>query len=191
MKMSPSRFDFKGTGFAGLYSVMRKPIEDNRGFFARFYCADEFRNIGLTQSISQMNYTLTRQKGAVRGMHFQNPPFTEAKVVSCVRGEIFDVVVDIRRGSPTFLKWYAEVLNVDKQNSLFIPDGFAHGFQTLTDDCELIYLHTAPYNSSAEDALNVLDPEVAIDWPLGITEVSERDHNHPMIDKNFNGIEIS
>jgi len=188
--MNRSRFDFFETGLAGLFSVSRRPIRDDRGFFARFYCADEFLKIGMTRSIAQINHSLSRKKGTVRGMHFQKPPFTEAKLVSCTRGEIFDVAVDIRIDSPTFLSWHGELLSAIKQNSLFIPDGFAHGFQTLTDDCELIYLHTSEYKSNAEDALNILDPAIAIDWPLETKDVSERDRSHPMINKNFTGIKV-
>lgn len=190
MSEDPSRFDFKEARLAGLYSVTRKPLEDSRGFFARFYCAKEFLAIGLTKSISQINHSFTLKKGVVRGLHFQDPPFTESKLVSCIKGEIFDVAVDIRKGSPTFLNWHAEILTADKNNSLFIPDGFAHGFQTLTDNCELIYLHSAPYTKKADNALNVLDPRLAIEWPLAITEMSDRDRNQPMIDKNFTGLEI-
>ncbi len=190
MRENPSRFDFKKTGLGGLYSVIRKPIEDSRGYFVRFYCGEEFQSMGLTKSISQINHTLTQKKGAVRGMHFQNPPFTESKLVSCIKGEIFDVAVDIRKGSPTFLKWHAEILTGNENNSLFIPDGFAHGFQTLTDNCELIYLHTAPYRPKVENALNALDPRLAINWPLVITEISERDRAQQMIDNDFAGIEI-
>ncbi len=187
--MSP-RFDFEETRLAGLYRIKRKPISDHRGFFERLFCVEEYKDVGLAHPIVQINHTLTRQKGAVRGMHFQYPPYSECKIVTCVRGEILDVAVDIRKGSPTFLQWHAEPLSEENQTSLFIPEGFAHGFQTLKDDSELLYLHSALYQSEAEGALNVQDPRLAIDWPLGITEISERDRQHPMIDMNFTGIEI-
>ena len=183
-----SRFDFHSAPLSGLTVVQRRPIEDQRGFFSRFFCADEFRQAGFTQPIAQINHTLTRKKGAVRGLHFQRPPHAETKVVSCLKGNIFDVAVDLRRGSPTFLKWHGEVLSAENRRSLLIPEGFAHGFQTLTDDCELIYLHSASFHPEAEDALNVNDPKLAIVWPLAMTELSERDRTHSFIGADFDGV---
>ena len=183
------RFDFSKTPLAGLALVQRKRLEDSRGFLARFYCAKEFASAGVHRAISQINQTFTRRMGAVRGIHFQLPPHAETKFVSCLRGEIFDVAVDVRRGSPTFLKWHAEVLSAKNQRSLLIPEGFAHGFQALDDDCEVLYLHTAPYSQASESALNVLDPALAISWPLEITEMSDRDRGHAMLTAAFDGID--
>ncbi len=185
-----ARFDFIATPLAGLVLVQRKATEDQRGFLSRFYCDDEFRQAGLAKAIAQINQTLTRSKGAVRGLHFQYTPYAEAKLVSCLHGEIFDVAVDLRRGSPTFLHWHGEVLSATNRKSLLIPEGFAHGFQTLTADCELIYLHTAPYHPESEGALNVADPELHIAWPLEIAEISDRDRNHPFINQTFQGVSI-
>lgn len=182
------RFDFISTPLAGLTLVQRKAIEDQRGFLSRFYCADEFREIGLNKPIVQINHTLTRNRGAVRGLHFQYPPFAEAKLVSCLRGEIFDVAVDLRQGSPTFLRWHGVLLSAQNRQSLLVPEGFAHGFQTMTEDCELIYLHTAVYHPESEGALNVADPKLSIAWPLPMTEISERDRNHGLIERDFEGI---
>jgi dTDP-4-dehydrorhamnose 3,5-epimerase len=182
------RFDCFDTFLAGLKIVQRKPLEDARGFLSRFYCAKEFKSYGLDKPISQINHTLTHQKGAVRGLHYQQVPYAEIKLVSCLKGEIFDVAVDLRKNSPTFLQWHGEVLSQSNQRSLLIPEGFAHGFQTLTEDCELIYLHTASYVKEAEAALNVTDPRVGISWPLEITELSERDSLHAMIKNDFEGI---
>ena len=136
----------------------------------------------------QINHTFTRVKGAVRGMHFQLPPYTETKVVTCLRGKVFDVAIDLRQGSETFLQWHAEVLSADNKRSLFIPDGFAHGFQALDDNCELIYMHSAFYRPEAEAALNVNDQRLSIEWPLAITDISERDKNHPMMRDDFEGV---
>lgn len=183
-----ARLDFFNTPLAGLIAVQRKPIEDARGFLSRFFCAEEFKQAGINKSISQINHTLTRQKGAVRGLHYQKPPYAEIKVVSCLKGEVFDVAVDLRRNSPTFLHWHGEVLSAQNQRSLVIPEGFAHGFQTLTEDCELIYLHTSPYVLEAEAALNIKDSRLNIAWPIDITELSERDRLHPMIKADFEGI---
>jgi dTDP-4-dehydrorhamnose 3,5-epimerase len=185
-----ARFDFIPTPLSGLTLVQRKRIEDHRGFLSRFYCADEYREAGFNKPIAQINHTLTRNKGAVRGMHFQFPPHVEAKLVSCLKGEIFDVAVDLRHGSPTFLQWHGAILSAQNSQSLFIPEGFAHGFQTLTEDCELIYLHTAAYHPESEGALNVVDPKLSITWPLARTEISERDRNHKMIEQDFKGITI-
>lgn len=176
------------TPLAGLVVVQRKRLEDQRGFFSRLFCADELSAIGFARPVAQINQTLTRQRGAVRGLHFQHPPHAEDKFVSCLHGAIFDVAVDLRRGSPSFLKWHAEMLSAENGRSLFIPQGFAHGFQALTDDCELIYLHSRPYAPQAEGALNVNDPALAIAWPLAFTDISQRDSVHPRITEEFNGI---
>ena len=153
-----SRFDFIPMPLAGLLLVQRKATEDQRGFLSRFYCAEEFGEAGFDKPIAQINHTLTCNKGAVRGLHFQHPPHAEAKLVSCLKGEILDVAVDLRCGSSTFLQWHGEILSAANRKSLLIPEGYAHGFQTLTEDCELIYLHTAAYHPEAEGALNVADP---------------------------------
>jgi len=183
-----ARFDCFDTPLSGLKIIQRKPIEDSRGFLSRFYCTEEFKPFGFNKPINQINHTLTKQKGAVRGLHYQQPPYAEIKLVNCLRGEIFDLAVDLRKDSPTFLHWHGVVLSEKNQRSLLIPEGFAHGFQAMSDNCELIYLHTAPYMKEAESALNVADPKLNIEWPLGITELSERDYSHPMINNDFEGI---
>lgn len=176
------------TPLAGLCIVQRKRLEDDRGYFSRLFCAEEVALAGFGLPISQANQTLTRRRGAVRGLHFQHPPHAEDKFVSCLRGEIFDVAVDLRRGSPTFLQWHAEVLSAENQRSLLIPQGFAHGFQTLSEDCELLYLHSRPYAAQAEGALHVRDPALAITWPLPIAELSPRDASHPYLAATFRGL---
>lgn len=185
-----SRFDFIPTPLAGLMRVQRKVIADERGFLSRFYCAEAFRAAGFDKPIAQINHTLTRAKGAVRGLHFQYPPYAETKVVSCLHGEIFDVAVDLRRGSPTFLHWYGTVLSAENRCSLLIPEGFAHGFQTLTEDCELIYLHGESYHPESEGALNVTDPRLGIGWRLPVTDLSARDRNHTFIEPDFAGVAL-
>ena len=185
-----AQLEFIKTPIAGLTVVQRNPIEDARGFFSRFYCAYEFATLGFGKPIQQINHTYTIKAGAIRGMHFQYPPHAEVKLVSCLRGEVFDVAVDLRRDSPTFLQWHAEILSAANRRSLLIPEGFAHGFQTLTKDCELIYLHTAPYVKDAEGALNVTDTKLNIKWPREITEISDRDRAHPMISADFKGLAV-
>ena len=182
------RFAVQPTPLQGLQVIDRLPIQDERGFFARFFCAQDLAEAGFNRSIAQINHTLTRRKGAARGLHFQHAPHAEIKMVSCLRGEVFDVAVDLRRGSPTFLQWHAEILSADNMRSLLIPEGFAHGFQALTDDCELLYLHSAPFHAGAEGAVNLLDPRVAIRWPLPLAETSPRDAGHPMLTDSFDGI---
>lgn len=185
-----ARFDFTPTPLSGLTLVQRKVNEDPRGFLSRFFCADEFREAGMDLPIAQINHTLTRSKGAVRGFHFQYPPHAETKLVSCLQGEIFDVAVDLRRESPTFLHWHGVTLSGRNRQSLLIPQGYAHGFQTLQEDCELIYLHSAAFHPSAEGAVNVVDPALRVVWPLAIAELSERDRHHKMIEPNFQGIAL-
>jgi len=184
------RFDFHPTLLEGLWVVQRKPVEDPRGFFCRFFCAEEFQAAGLRKPIAQINHTCTVKKGAVRGLHFQYPPHSEGKIVSCLCGEVYDVAVDIRKGSPTFLHWHGEILSATNQRSLLIPEGFAHGFQTLTENCELLYLHSEAFHPQAEGALHIADQKIGIVWPIAITELSERDRSHPFINSSFEGLSL-
>ncbi|MBE0619360.1 MAG: dTDP-4-dehydrorhamnose 3,5-epimerase family protein [Burkholderiales bacterium] len=184
------RFDIVDTPLQGLRILQRKPIGDSRGYLERLFCAEELQALIPGKGIAQINHTLTAKRGAVRGLHFQHPPYAETKFVSCLRGEVFDVAVDLRRGSSTFLRWHAEMLSADGHNTLLIPEGFAHGFQTLTDECEMLYFHTAAYRSEAEGGLNAQDPSLAIRWPLAITELSPRDATHPMLTPDFSGMTV-
>lgn len=168
----------------------RKTSEDQRGFLSRLYCANDFGMTGITKPIAQINHTLTKKRGAVRGLHYQHPPYAEIKFVSCLKGEIWDVAVDLRRDSPTFLQWHAEILSATNRKSLLIPEGYAHGFQALTEDCELLYLHTAAHHPEAEGALNIEDPKLKITWPLTVHDLSERDSTHPLISHEFKGIAL-
>lgn len=183
-------FDIAATVLPDLNVLERKPIGDSRGWFERMLCIDELQEVLGKRSVVQINRTLTQRKGCVRGMHFQHAPSVEMKFVSCLRGAVFDVAVDLRPGSATFLQWHAELLSADNRKTLAIPEGFAHGFQTLTDDCEMFYLHTAAYNSAAEGGLNPQDPALAIAWPLPLTELSARDASHPPIGAGFTGVRL-
>lgn len=185
-----SRFDFLPTPLAGLTVIRRRLHEDARGSFARLFCAEEFQEIGLSKPIVQINQSVTHQRGAVRGLHFQYAPHAETKVVSCLKGKIFDVAVDLRPESPTFLRWHGETLSADNRQAICIPEGFAHGFQALEEDSELLYFHTDFYTLTAEGALNVADPRLGISWPLPITELSERDRTHPFIGSEFVGVSL-
>jgi dTDP-4-dehydrorhamnose 3,5-epimerase len=183
-----TRFDIMETPLAGLRVLQRKPIGDNRGYLERLYCNEELQALAPGKPISQINHTLTAARGTVRGMHFQRPPHAEIKFVSCLRGEVFDVAVDLRDNSPTFLRWHAEVLSADNHKSLVIPEGFAHGFQTLTDDCEMLYFHTTAFHPGAEGGLNAQDPRLRIQWPLPVARLSPRDAAHPLLDNSFTGV---
>jgi len=185
-----SRFELIATPLAGLVLIQRQPLGDGRGYLERLYCAEELHAIAPGKPIVQINHTLTVKPGVVRGMHFQRPPHAEIKVVSCLRGEVYDVAIDVRENSPTFLQWHAEILSADNHRSLLIPEGFAHGFQTLTENCELLYFHTAAYHPEAEDALNARDPSLAICWPQAICELSSRDAAHPPCGGNFTGVKF-
>ena len=183
-------FNFLSTPLDNLFEVERNCIEDHRGFFSRLFCTEEFKEIGLIKPFVQVNYTMTRKKGTVRGMHFQKPPFAENKIVTCVKGEVLDIAVDIRKNSKTFLNYHSVVLSDTNFKSLYIPEGFAHGFQALKQDCQLIYFHTESYYPSAEGAINPLDSRLAIQWPIKVTEISERDKSQPMLDSSFEGLRI-
>ena len=183
-----SKFIFTPTPLQGLTVIQRQRLQDHRGFFSRFFCAEELALCGFSLPVAQMNHTFTASKGAVRGLHFQHPPHAEDKLISCLHGEIFDVAVDLRRDSPTFLQWHAEILSGDNSRSLLVPQGFAHGFQTLTEGCELLYLHSRPYAAHAEGAVNVTDPRLAIEWPLPICDLSARDSSHLFLSSDFKGI---
>jgi dTDP-4-dehydrorhamnose 3,5-epimerase len=185
-----ARFDIRDTTLANVHVLQRQLQEDERGWFERMYSSADLAGLLGQRSMVQVNRTLTRAKTTVRGMHYQVQPSAEAKIVSCLRGAIFDVAVDLRRGSPTFLRWHAEMLTAENDRSLFIPEGFAHGFQAVADDCEVLYFHTAAYDKAAEQGVHPLDPRVAIAWPLPVEHLSERDASHPPLTSEFDGIVV-
>ena len=182
------RFQIHSTSLPGVIRIERMSISDHRGFLQRLFCNKELSISGFTKPIAQINRTLTRQRGAIRGMHFQRAPHAETKMVSCLRGEVFDVAVDLRQASPTFLHWHGEILSEANNLSLIIPEGFAHGFQALSADCELLYCHTAAYAPQAEDGVNARDETLAIAWPIAITEISDRDAALPYVTAGYNGV---
>lgn len=185
-----SRFTILDTAIAGLKIIERQQLGDSRGFLSRLFCAEELAGAGWRKPIAQINQTLTQKQGTIRGLHFQLPPHAEMKLVTCLRGAIWDVAVDLRAGSPTFLQWHAQELSAANQRALLIPEGFAHGFQALCDDCEMLYFHTAVYHAAVEGALNAQDPRLAIEWPDPVTEQSTRDKSHPMITQHFSGVAL-
>jgi dTDP-4-dehydrorhamnose 3,5-epimerase len=179
---------FTPTPLKGSYIIQLQPVRDSRGWFTRTFCKNEFREIGHNKEWVQMNQSYTAMKGSVRGMHYQEPPHGEVKMVRCIRGKVYDVIIDIRKGSSTFLQWFGVELSETGMNMIYIPEGFAHGFQTLTDDCELVYHHSAYYTPGAEKGIKYNDRMVGISWPLEAAEVSERDNAHPSLTDNFKGI---
>jgi dTDP-4-dehydrorhamnose 3,5-epimerase len=170
--------------------IQRTRLTDSRGYFERVFCSNELAEAGWKNPVAQINHTQTVHRGTVRGLHFQHPPHAEMKLVMCTKGEVLDVAVDLRADSPTFLRFHCELLSEREANALLIPEGYAHGFQTLTDDVEMLYLHSAPYAPEAEGGIHPLDSRVAISWPLAVSELSARDSNHPKLDEEFRGIRL-
>lgn len=184
------RLNITDSPLQGLKIVERTGLSDARGRFSRLFCIDEMQYAGVNFVVAQINHSCTALAGTIRGLHFQYPPSAEKKLVSCIRGEIFDVAVDLRQDSPTFLKYYSIILSAENNTSLLIPEGFAHGFQTLTNDVELIYLHSAAFDVNNEGGINANDPALAIKWPQEEMIISERDRMHPMIGSDFRGLNI-
>jgi dTDP-4-dehydrorhamnose 3,5-epimerase len=181
---------FVETPLAGAYVIELEPFLDERGLFARTFCQKEFAAIHFDKQIVQINHSVTRKKGVIRGMHYQRPPACEIKIIRCVAGAVFDVMVDLRAGSPTFLHWYGVELSPDNMRMTYIPEGCAHGFQTLSADAALIYHHSAFYRAEYENGLRFDDPALAIIWPLPVDGISPKDQSYPLIGQDFKGIQI-
>jgi dTDP-4-dehydrorhamnose 3,5-epimerase len=179
---------FVPTQIAGAFEVRHDVRMDARGRFKRQYCEREFADAGLNTNWVQVNHSVTIGLGSVRGMHFQAPPAAESKLVSCTFGRAFDVAVDLRRGSTTFLKWVA--VEIDESASFYIPEGCAHGFQALSEEVHLIYQHSAYYRPDAEGAVRFDDPAIDIEWPLPVGTISDRDRSFALIDSDFEGIAL-
>lgn len=181
---------FLKTKIKDLYIIEPEPIQDNRGKFYRIFCEEELKEIGHTKKIVQLNQSFTKKKGAVRGMHFQNPPKAEIKIVKCINGSVFDVAIDLRKKSQTFLQWHSEILSFKNKKMLYVPEGFAHGFQALEDNVELIYFVTEFYSPKSEGGVRYNDPKINLKWPLEVSNLSDKDKNWPLIDSNFKAIKI-
>ena len=182
--------NIRRTTIPDLFVVESSPNSDARGAFVRLYCEDELHALIGHRRIVQINHSRTAAVGAIRGLHFQSSPHAEMKLVRCLSGRVWDVAVDLRRDSPTFLCWHGEELSPGNLRMMVIPEGFAHGFQVLEPDSELLYLHTAVYTPSAEGGLRYDDPALSIAWPRAATELSGRDAKHPLIDANFKGLSL-
>lgn len=178
------------THLAGLSVVDTDRLIDQRGSFARMFCADELSAVLGERKIAQINHSHTGKQGAIRGLHFQKAPAAEMKLVRCIQGKVFDVAVDLRKGSATFLQWHGQELSAENSKMIAIPEGFAHGFQALQADAEMLYLHTEVYTPEHESGLNFGDPKLKIDWPLIVTDASDKDRNHAYISAGFEGLKI-
>jgi len=179
---------FTETPLKGSYVIDLEPRGDDRGWFSRTFCEKEFNKIGHNVHWVQLNHSFTKEKGTIRGMHFQTPPNGEIKLVRCISGAVFDVMIDLRKGSPTFLNYFGTELSSVNKKMIYIPKGFAHGFQTLTIDCELIYHHSEFYTPNSEAGIKYNDPKINIKWPLKMQSISERDNSHSLIKENFKGL---
>jgi dTDP-4-dehydrorhamnose 3,5-epimerase len=173
--------NFKATGFSGLYLIEVNQLKDERGIFARTYCQEEFKKIGFDKTFVQMNFSFNPKKGTFRGLHFQRPPFEETKLIRCSSGKVFDIALDIRKSSSTYLQWYGCELSQENRDMLLIPEGFAHGFITLEDNSELVYAHTAFYNPAADAGIRFNDSAFQLELPTEITVISEKDKNYPLL----------
>jgi dTDP-4-dehydrorhamnose 3,5-epimerase len=171
---------FKKTKIKGLYIIEPEFKIDERGYFARIFCKNEFKKIGFDFNIVQINRSLTKKKGTIRGLHFQKPPKSEDKIVVCLKGKIFDVALDLRKNLPTFAKWVGVELSEENKKIFLIPKGFAHGFQTLTDNCEILYFVSEFYSPKYESGIRWDDPFFNIKWPIKNPILSEKDKNWPM-----------
>jgi dTDP-4-dehydrorhamnose 3,5-epimerase len=174
---------FEPTNIAGVFAVRLQRHVDDRGSFARLFCRDEFAAAGLPTHFVQQSLSVTRRAGTLRGMHFQRAPHAEVKFVRCVRGVIHDVVADLRPDSPSYLQWQAFRLAAHEDVSLYIPAGCAHGFQTLEDDCEVLYQMDVPYQPGFADGFRFDDETIGIEWPLAVTMMAEKDLLWPPLAK--------
>ncbi|MFX0186799.1 MAG: dTDP-4-dehydrorhamnose 3,5-epimerase [Candidatus Hodarchaeota archaeon] len=185
-----TKLKFFDTDIKDVYIIKPDPFIDHRGMFARVFCKEEFKEISHDKEIVNINHSATKIKGSIRGMHFQNPPKAEIKIIKCIKGSIFDVAIDLRKNSPTFLKHHSEILSAKNMKMLYVPEGFAHGFQSLEDDVEMIYYTTEFYSPESENGVRYSDPKIAINWPLDVTDISEKDNNLKLLTDDFEGLEV-
>ena len=170
---------FKETKLKDAYLIEIEKLEDRRGFFARAWCQREFEAHGLVSRIVQANISYNRKKGTLRGLHYQVAPYAETKLVRCTRGAIYDVIIDLRPDSPTYMQWLGVELTAENYKMLYVPEGFAHGFQTLADETEVTYQVSQFYTPGAEGGVRYNDPAFGIEWPLAVQVISDKDQNWP------------
>ncbi len=182
--------NIKSLSILGAAVVEMDPLVDPRGVFCRWFCQQELQSLIGSRRIVNMNFSRTEKTGAIRGLHFQYPPKAEMKLIRCIRGSVFDVIVDLRKDSPTFLKWHGELLTAENMKMLVVPEGFAHGFQTLEEKSEMLYLHTEFYSKELDAGICYHDPRIGIEWPLPAVEVSVKDQAYALLDGAFEGIKV-
>jgi dTDP-4-dehydrorhamnose 3,5-epimerase len=179
---------FEETPLKGAYLINIEKKGDERGFFARSFCQKEFNNIGLLSEFVQVNNSLTQSKGTIRGMHYQLNPSAEVKLVRCIRGALYDVILDLRPDSSSFGKWFGRELSAKNRQMMYVPRGFSHGFITLEDNTETFYFASEFYSPNNERGIRYNDPRFGIDWPIEPTELSKKDENFPDFDPDWHGI---
>ncbi|HYX06214.1 MAG TPA: dTDP-4-dehydrorhamnose 3,5-epimerase [Bacteroidales bacterium] len=176
---------FTETPLPGAFIIEINKIGDERGFFGRSWCKNEMEEHGLNGNLAQINTSLSKNKATLRGLHYQVDPYAESKMIRCTKGAVFDVIVDIRPNSPTFLKWFGETLTESNHKALYSPEGFAQGFITLEDDTEITYFTTQFYAPGSDWGVRYNDPQVGIEWPLKPAVISEKDINWPDFDVKY------
>jgi dTDP-4-dehydrorhamnose 3,5-epimerase len=181
---------FETLSLHGLYLIHYNAFRDERGSFKRIFCTDDCADILGNRKIAQINHSSNPKVGTVRGMHLQTPPHAELKIIQCIRGRVLDIAVDLRAGSETFLKYQAVELSADDDKAIIIPEGFAHGFQVLEPDSHLLYFHTAAYAPDTGMTINPMDPAINIQWPLPVTNMSDKDKNTPYLTQDFKGLSL-
>lgn len=184
------RFVVEDNAVSGVKVITREKMSDDRGFLSRLFCQEELSRIGWQGPVAQINETMTCTRGTVRGLHFQREPSSEMKIVSCIQGQIFDVAVDLRTNSPTYLNYFSCELSEENNKAMLIPKGCAHGFQALTDDVRMVYIHSAAYDQELEDGIHISDNNININWPLAPKNLSKRDANLSHIAPDFKGIHL-
>ena len=186
--MGNPKMIFTETKLHGAFVIELEPLTDLRGSFMRTYCKKEFEKIGNTEEFVQHNHSVNTRKGTVRGMHFQHPPNAEVKLIRCISGSVFDVLVDLREASPTFLQWFGVELSATNLRMIYVPPGVAHGFQTMEDNSQLLYQHTRYYTPSSEAGIRYDDPRVGVQWPLPVCIISDKDKTYPLLKSTYKGI---
>lgn len=181
---------FHPTPLSGAFTIELEKRGDDRGFFGRLFCEKEFEAVGLSQKFVQINDALSLQKGTLRGMHYQLPGSAEAKVVRCIRGSLYDVILDLRPDSPTFCNWFGAELTAENRLMMYVPKGFAHGLVTLEDNTEAFYLADEFYSPSCERGIRFDDPKFQIQWPISPSEISDKDKNWPDFDEDYHGVKM-
>ncbi len=179
---------FSETIIPGAYTIELEKIEDSRGFFSRLFCEREFDELDLHKNFKQVNNSYSKYKGTLRGIHFQIKPKSESKLVRCLKGSLFDVIIDLRKGSPTYKKWFGDILSSENRKMMYVPEGFGHAFLTLEDDTEAIYFVSESFSPEHERGLHWDDKNIGIEWPIKPIIISEKDSKNPLFDSSIHTV---